>query len=88
MSFEEVVGPVLEINYRGYRGRGTKYIWEDQRHLGGPKSWRTKKLNRIRSLGDQTTWGTNKIQEAGRGGKLNIQFDNSYGGVKIQNTHN
>ena len=47
--------------------------------MGGPKSWRTKKLNSIRSLGDQTTWGTNKIQEAGRGRKLNIhiQLDKS-----------
>ena len=32
--------------------------------MGGPKSWRTKKLNSRRSLGDQTTLGTNKIQEA------------------------
>ena len=62
---------------------------EDQRHLRGPKSWRTKNLNSIRSLGDQTTWGTNKKQEAGRGRKLNIH--NSIliklWGVKIQNTH-
>ena len=48
--------------------------------VGGPKTFgRTKKLNSIRSLGDQTTWGTNKIQEAGRGRKLNIhiQLDKS-----------
>ena len=47
--------------------------------MGGPKSWRTKKLNSIRSLGDQTTWGTNKIQETGRVRKLNIhiQLDKS-----------
>ena len=40
---------------------------------------RTKKPNSIRNLGNQTTWGTNKIQEAGRGRKLNIhiQLDKS-----------
>ena len=71
---------ILEIEYRGYRGRRTKKL-EDQ------------KLNSIRSLGDQTTWGTNKIQEAGRVRKLNIhiQLDKSIliklWGVKIQNTH-
>ena len=42
--------------------------------MGGPKSWRTKKLNSIRSLMNQTTWGTNKIQEAERGRKLNIHI--------------
>ena len=48
--------------------------------VGGPKTFgRTKKLNSTRSLGDQTTWGTNKIKEAGRGQKLNIhiQLDKS-----------
>ena len=28
--------PVLEFDYRGYRGRRTKDIWEDQQ-AGGPK---------------------------------------------------
>ena len=48
--------------------------------VGGPKTFeRTKKLNSIRSLGNQTTWGANKIQQAGRGRKLNIhiQLDKS-----------
>ena len=31
------VGPVLEIDYRGYRGRRTKDIWEDQK-AGVPKN--------------------------------------------------
>ena len=45
--------PVLEIDKR----------LEDQRHIGGPKAWRTKKLISRRSLGNQTTWGRNEIQE-------------------------
>ena len=40
--------------------------WENQRQLGGPKSSRTKKLNSRKSLGDQTTWRTNRIQEVER----------------------
>ena len=47
---------------------------------GGPKIFgRAKKLKSRRSLGDQTTWGTNKIQGAERGRKLNIhiQLDKS-----------
>ena len=63
--------------------------------VGGPKTFgRTKKLYSTRSVGDQTTWGTNKIKEAGRVQKLNIhiQLDKSIlikllWGVKIQNTH-
>ena len=27
--------PVLKIDYRGYHGRRTKRIWEDQMSLGG-----------------------------------------------------
>ena len=47
------VHPVLKIDFRGYHGRG------------GPKTFgRTKNLNSIRSLGNQTTCGTNQIQEA------------------------
>ena len=65
------ISPVLEINYSGYRGRRTKDIWEDQKG-GGPKN--------IRSLGNQTTLGTNKIQEAGRGRKLNIYNQLDKGG--------
>ena len=43
--------------------------------VGGPKTFgKTKKLNSIGFLGSQTTWGTNKIQETGRGRKLNIQI--------------
>ena len=65
--------------------------------VGGPKTFgSTKKLNSIRSLGNQTTWGTNKIQEAGRGRKLNIHIHiqlynriliKLWGGVKVQITH-
>ena len=36
---------------------------------------RTKKPNSIRNLGNQTTWGTNKIQEAKRGQKWNIHIE-------------
>ena len=36
---------------------------------------RTKKFNSRRSLGDQTTWGTKKIQEAQRGQKWNIHIE-------------
>ena len=57
------VGPVLEIEYRGYRGRRTKDIWEDQK-AGVPKNLQH---DSIRSLGNQTTWGTNKIKEAVKG---------------------
>ena len=77
--------PVLEIDNHGYRGRRTKDIWKDQT-AGGPKN-----LNSIRSLGNQTTWGTNKVQEAGRGQKLNIHIQSDKSilikiwGIKIQN---
>ena len=33
----DMVIPVLEIDYRGYHGRRTKDIWEDQKP-GGPKT--------------------------------------------------
>ena len=46
---------------------------------GGPNSWRTKKLNSRRGLGDQTTRGTNKIQEAGKGRKSNIHIEKMNG---------
>ena len=47
----------------------------------GPKTFgRTKKLISRRRLGAQTTWGTNKIQDAERRRKLNIhiEFDKKF----------
>ena len=44
--------------------------------MGGPKTFgRTKKLNSRKSLGDQTTWRTNRIQEVERERKLNIDIE-------------
>ena len=44
--------------------------------VGGPKTFgRTNKLNSRRSLGDQTTLGTNKIQKAERERKLDIPIE-------------
>ena len=53
------VGPVLKIDYCGYRGGMTKDIWEDQK-AGVPKNLQH---DSIRSLGNQTTWGQTKFKK-------------------------
>ena len=70
--------PVLEIECRGYRARRIKDIGEDQ------------KLNGRRSLGEQTTSGTDKIQEAERERKLDIatELEKSFDLAHLNNQNN
>ena len=73
-----VFHPVIEINFCGCHGRGTKDNWVtgDQRHFGGPKTfWGAKDI-----LGDQSRQSPKSWEDQSADGTKEL------GGQKVQET--
>ena len=71
------------VGLQGPRGSQARFLKSSiaATVVGGPKTFgRTKKLSSRRSLGDQTTLGTNKIQKAERGQKTrySVELDKNF----------